>query len=263
LTSKQQEQLTALLEELRTFPIYVMIVRCEEAVGLDPAVEADRDRLDAALSGAMALDRLRLYLKRLRSLNEERTQLGDKIRKLTRYPDPTTRVLALELAGDQEIVVNFFCVSVQHIRSLLKVVAAAVKYEIPPDDLAFLDEFRFLRNHYEHWYSRLPGKADEIGLMTKTLTADTYHVQGELKVDEKDRVIVIEPKKSGPVTHIVDITNDGVARIEKIVQETSAQVKDMVLKRVRMHFIAYPEQDIPPPESIRQGLLIDLGGFEP
>ena len=251
LTPEKQAQLTALIDELDTFPLYVRIVRCEEAMGLDPTVEADRDRMDAALAGAWAFDRLLLYLNRLRSLNDERMQFGDAIRELKRHPYPSTaeevdaaaraRVLAPHFAGELEVVVNFFCVSVQHIRSLLKVVAEAVGYEICQDDLDYLDEFRFLRNHFEHWYSRLPGKVGEAGLMTKTVTADGYHVWGGLRSDAKDRVIVIEPKKSGPVTHVVDVTNNGVARIEKIVQETGAQVRKLTLERVRAHFIAHPE----------------------
>jgi len=273
LTLEKRAQLTALIDELNTFPTYVKIVRCEEAIGLDPTVEADRDRMDTALAGAWALNRLLLYLNRLRSLNEERMQLGVAIRELKRDPFPTTAeevetaarasVLAPHFAGELEVVVNFFCVSVQHIRSLLKVVAEAIGYEICKDDLDYLDEFRVLRNHFEHWYSRLPGKVGEAGLVTKSVTADGYHVWGGLQSDAKDRAIVIEPKKSGPVTHVVDVTNSGVARIEKIVQETTAQVGKQSVERVRAHFIAHLEKDIPLPESIDQDFLIDVGGFEP
>src|SRR5680860_838559 len=90
LTPEKQAQLTALIDELDTFPLYVRIVRCEEAMGLDPTVEADRDRMDAALAGAWAFDRLLLYLNRLRSLNDERMQFGDAIRELKRHPYPST-----------------------------------------------------------------------------------------------------------------------------------------------------------------------------
>lgn len=94
--------------------------------------------------------------------------------------------------------------------------------------------------------------------MTKTLTEDEYRVQGGLQGDDKDRIIVIEPKKSGPVTHVVDVTNEGMARIEKIAQETSIRVKDLSIQQVRMHFIAHPE-NIPSPEDIPQDLLIKVG----
>lgn len=271
LTTAQQEQLTVLLAELGTFPTSETIVRCQEAVYLDPDVEVDLARADVAMAGAWAYDRMLLYLDRLRSLNEERMEIGKRIHQLMQHPRPTTEaelpeaawagVMAPHLAGQQEVVFNFFCVSVQHIRSLILVVAGAVGCEIPQDDLDFLDEFRFLRNHFEHWYDRLPGKTNEVGLITKAMTPDEYHVRGGLRTDEKNRIIVIEPKKSGPVTHVVDVTNDGVARVEKIAQETSAKVNELAIEHVRAYFIAHPE-NIPAPEDIRQDLLIDVGGKE-
>ncbi len=272
LTSAQQEQLTALLAELGTFPTAETLVRCQEALNLDPDMEFDPAQADKAMAGAWAYDRMLLYLDRLRSLNEERMQLGNAIRELKQHPYPTTKaevpkaawakVMAPHLAGRQEVVLNFFCVSVQHIRSLLKVVAEAVGYEIPPADLSYLDEFRHLRNHFEHWYDRLPGKTNEVGLMTKTMTTDEYRVRGGLRSDDKDRIIVIEPKKSGPVTHIVDVTNEGVARIEKIARETSAKVNELAIKHVRAYFIAHPE-NTPAPEDIRQDSLINVAKKEP
>ena len=65
------------------------------------------------------------------------------------------------------------------------------------------------------------------------------------------------------MTHVVDVTNSGVARIEKIVQETAAQVGKLTVERVCAHFIAHPEKDIPPPESIDQDLLLDVSSREP
>jgi hypothetical protein len=271
LTEEQRARLTTLLDKLSTFPVPETIVRCLEAVGIDSKIEGDLERADAAMAAAWAYDRAHQYLVRLRSLNQERMQIGNEIRRLMQHPDPATeaevveaaqsRVLAPDLAGRQEVVINFFCVSVQHIHSLLIVVAAAVAYEIPPDDLSYLDEFRFLRNHFEHWYDRLPGKTNEAGLVTKALTADEYHVTGGLQTDEKNRFIVIEPKKSGPVTHVVDVTNDGMARIEQIVQETSAKVKEFAIEQVRAHFIADP-QDVPSPEDVRDDLLFTVGGYQ-
>lgn len=269
LTPAQQEQLTALLAELGTFPTAETLVRCQEALNLDPDMEFDPAQADKAMAGAWAYDRMLLYLDRLRSLNEERMQIGERIRQLLEHPYPTTKaelpqaawagVAATQLAGQQEVVLNFFCVSVQHIRSLLSVVAEAIGSEIPQDDLDFLDGFRFLRNHFEHWYDRLPGKTNEVGLMTKVVTADGYHIRGGLRTDGQGRIIVIEPKKSGPVTHVVDVTNDGVARVEKIVQETSAKVKGMAIERVRAHYSVNPN-DIPSPDSVRQDLLLRVGG---
>ena len=166
--------------------------------------------------------------------------------------------MAPRLAGKQEIVVHFFCISVQHIRSLLIIVAEAVGYEIPPDDLKFLDEFRHLRSHYEHWYDRLPGKTNEVGLIAKAQTATKYWIRGGLQTDGKDRIIVIEPKKSGPVTHVVVVTNDGMARIERIASDARVNVKERAMERVRAHYTAAP-QNIPSPNTISDDLIITVG----
>lgn len=274
LATERQERLTALLDQLETFPTYAMLMRCVEAVGIDPRVQADRDRMDAAMAGAWAYDRMLLYLKRLRSLNEERMELGRAIYQRKQVPDPTSeaelegavqaRVEATELAGEQEIVVNFFCVCVQHIHQLLTIVADAVGYQIPADDVAFLDEFRFLRNHFEHWNERLPGKNNEIGLMTKTLTANGYHVTGGLSTDQLGRFVVVDPrKKGGPQTHVVDVTNAGLTRIEQIMRETVEKVRERALDQVRVHFIVHPDEDIPSPESVRLDLPISAGSPTP
>ena len=174
LTEERQQSLDALLEELGGFPTPETIVRCMEAIGVDPTTEAGQAAVDAAMAGAWAFDRMTSHLVRLRSLNDERMQLGTEIGRLKRHPYPTSeaefeaaawaRVTASILAGKQEVVFNFFSVCVQHIRSLLLVLAESVGYQIPQDDLDFLDQFRFLRNHYEHWYSRAsPARAARSG----------------------------------------------------------------------------------------------------
>lgn len=276
LPKEYQARLTALLEELDSFAVPELLVRCLEVVNISGDGGPDGLSIDAVvdstLAGAWAYDRMVSYLLQLRLLWEERTKLGKAIYQLRQYPTPTSeeelakfakaRVWAPHLAGQQEVVTNFFCISVQHIRSLLLVVAEAVGYEIPAKDLAFLDEFRYLRNHFEHWYERLPGKINEAGLITKAKTASEYRVQGGLATDARGRYVVIEPKKSGPVAHVVDATRNGLARIEGIVQETDKQVRHKALDAVRKHYIKYP-QNIPAPNEIPQTLLIDVGGFEP
>jgi hypothetical protein len=269
LSPEQQRMLTALLEELSTFPVPEMIFRCAQIVGVDPANQADVERMDAAGAGAWAYDRMLSYLVRLRSLVEEQRQIGKQIREFKQHPDPRNeeevdvaawaRVMAPRLAGDQEVILNFISVSVQHIRSLLKVVAEAVGYDIPAEDLAFLDEFRHLRNHFEHWHNRLPGKANETTLIKRTETAEGYRIQGGLEGDAQNRIIVIEPTKPGPVTHAVEVTDPGMARVEKIVRETDEKVKALALEGVRTYFIAHPEI-IPSPKDIPQDLLFSAGG---
>src|SRR5688572_2782391 len=90
-----------------------------------------------------------------------------------------------------------------------------------------------LRNHFEHWYSRLPGKTGEIGLVTKTVTAYGYQVRGGLERGPNDTVIVVEPTKPIAIAHIVEANNDGVARVEKIVQEADVRFRDLPIQRVR------------------------------
>jgi hypothetical protein len=53
-----------------------------------------------------------------------------------------------------------------------------------------------------------------------------------------------------------------MARIESIVEETWKNLKLYALRQVREHFIADPP-NIPPPESVTQGMLVQAGGYEP
>jgi hypothetical protein len=268
--TNRQERLDSLIAELSHRPTSEMVIRCLEASGIDPRIEADRVKVDAAMAGAWAFNRMLSYLDRLRSLNEERMQIGMEIAKHRRHPyrrseaeveaAADARIMAPHLAGKQEVVFNFFCASVQHIRSLLIVLAEAVEYPIPQDDLDFLDQFRFLRNHYEHWYERLPGKKNEMGLFSKRLTADEYTFRGGLDTDEKNRIVVVEPKKPLPVAHIVDVTNAGVERIERIVQGTVEGVRTKAVENVRAYYVDNPTEAIPPPESVDRELLISVGG---
>lgn len=269
----RQHQLDELIDKLSNTTTPEAIVASMEAIGVDPTIEADQARIDAAMAGAWAFDRMTSYLKRLRSLNDERMQLGTEIGRLKRHPFPKSeeeveaaalaRVRAPILAGEQEVVFNFLAVSVQHIRSLLMMFAASVGYQIPQDDLDFLDNVRFLRNHYEHWYSRLPGQSGEVAMFTKSTVDGEYRVRGGIQTDEKDRIIVVEPRKPIPVAHIVDVTNEGVDRIERIVRETWEGATAQALENVRAYFADNPDKPIPTPESVKQDSLISVGGFEP
>ncbi len=98
--------------------------------------------------------------------------------------------------------------------------------------------------------------------MTKTTTADEYRIRGSLRSAGQDRVFVIDPRTSPPKTHIVDVSDEGVARVERIVQETNARVKELILERVRQHFLADPDQRIPSPDEVSNDPLIDVGGLD-
>ena len=268
LTAEQKAQLAALLEALDAFSTSALIVRCLEAVSLDITVEANRKRIDEVMAGVWAYDRAFLYLDRLRALNKERVQIGEEIHQFLQNTKPTlegdvtgaarARAMVQHLAGRQEIVMHFMCVSIQHIRSLLLKVAVAVGYKISASDLDFLDKFRHLRNHFEHWYNRLPGQENAATMVTTKLSADEYRVVGGLKTDQQDRVVVVEPKKTGSATHFVDVTNNGVARVERIVQETATRVREQALDQVRAYFILNP-LDFPSSDILWNDLLFSTG----
>ena len=272
LAPDRQAQVTALLNELAKRPTYDRIVRGVEVVGFNPNVQADIKQADAVMAASWASYRMLSYLERLHDLNEERKALGTEIHKLREHPYPQfeaeieayarARILAPHLSGNQEVVLNFLCVCVQHIHSFLKILSEAVDHKLPAEDDAFLDKFRHLRNHFEHWNERLPGKKYEHALMIKTMTASEYRFQGGLRSAGDDRVYVVNPRVAPPETHIVDVSDDGVARVEKVVRETDAKVKELILERVRQHFLANPDAPIPAPEDVRSDPIIDVGWFD-
>ncbi len=241
-------------------------------MGADLNTEEGLKLADRVMAGAWSSQRIIPYLIELRRLNEERLRLGEAIYQQKRHPYPMhesevvakarAEVLASHNSGLQEVIYNLFCICIQHIRSFLRIAAEAVDYTIAPGDLEFLDKFRHLRNHYEHMYNRLPGKVNELALLTKEVTGGTYRVRGGLDVDSMGNILVIELEGGAATTHAVEVTHAGMDRIESIVDETWNQLKPFALNQVRQQFIADPS-NIPPPESITQGMLLKVGGYSP
>jgi hypothetical protein len=281
LTPERQEKLAALHEELQVNTTSDMILLCQHAIGFNPKHEEDRKRLDRAIAGALGANRALMYLERLQILNEERKQIGTEVYRLQQRISrgvstaaevtevATARAMLPQLPGKQEVIVNFFCISVQHVRSLLKTTVESVDYEIPQTDLDFLDEFRHLRNHFEHWYSRLTGEGSEAAMMTKTLTEEEYRVEGGLRTDDQNRYIVIELKKikgeNGQpgtveeIEHTVDVTDHGVAEVGRILEVTDAKIREAALRQAREHFMANSET-IPSPKSLPRIEFLKIGG---
>jgi hypothetical protein len=272
LALEQQSQLSALLDELETLPTPEAIVASRLICIGELKLEERITEVDRAMAGGWAAARVIPYLLQLRRLDQQRLDLGMAIYHHKHHPEPQheseivdrarAEVLAIEYSGEQEVVYNLFCICVQHIRSFLKIAAETVGYEIDADDLAFLDEFRHLRNHYEHMYNRLPGKVNELALLTKKIGTTSYRVRGGLETDSKQRIIVKELKGGLVMTHVVDITSAGMERVERIVGRTWNELKPTAINNARKHYIAAPSK-IPSPEAVPQNLLMQVGGYIP
>jgi hypothetical protein len=245
----QQARLKSLLAELDAHPTPEAIAYCREVMGANPDVEEGMRLIDKALTGAWAAERIIPNLVKLRTLNEERMELGNTIHQQKNHPYPThesevdgkawAEVLGSHNAGAQEVVFNHFCICVKHIRSALILAAEAVGNEIDQDDLDYLDRFRHLRNHYEHLYERLPGRCNDRAYVRKEMRDGYYYVEAGLEVDENDSIIAIELKKNGPlVAHAVPVTSAGMERIAKIVLEIWESLKPYAIFQVRKYFIA-------------------------
>lgn len=86
LTDEQQAELDSLTDMLGNLPVGEAIMRCQDAMGLDPRIGADRARMDTAMAAAWAYDRMLTYLDCLRGLNEERMEAGRAIHELKNHP---------------------------------------------------------------------------------------------------------------------------------------------------------------------------------
>lgn len=267
LTPDQQEHLQALLKTLESFPMPERFVRCAAAMG-NSTSEDDRQRIDSALDAAWAFDRLILFLNRLRDLNAERKALAESVRGLSRFPNPTSEGEAAQDAhapvhgphstAQQEIVLYFMAVSIQHIHSLLKTIAVELDCRIDTDDEAYLKKFRHLRNRCEHSYGRIPVDAGEIGQGTRPFPDTERRQRGGLERDDQDRIVVINPMKPLTRAHVVEANDAGLARVECIVQVACESFMTLTVERVRDHFLRDPGA-IPLPESISDAMLLRVG----
>lgn len=273
LGSRRRHQLERLLNGLETRGTPELILACLVAQEVDAGIKSDRKRIDDAMAAAWAFDRATHYMERLRELNEERKSLSAEIadfhsRKKHQYPSDSIRptVRAAQEAGQFEVIVNLYCVCVMHIWSLLKNASELLGVEIPTEDLDFLNELRPLRNHFEHWYNRLPGKSHERELVTKVETRDTYAVRAGLRTDERGRYVVFEYKKVDGqeelITHYVDLRNHSFERIDSIFAEANSRLRAQVLGQVTAYFVMHSDRVIPVSKSIKTDGLFRAGGID-
>ena len=159
-------------------------------------------------------------------------------------------IIAVHNSGLQEVTVHFFCNCVMHLHKLLKKAAEGAGYEIPKEDLEYLNAYRDLGNYYEHIEKRLPGHVDAGEAVRETLTDDEWRIESGLPVDDLGRIL-----RKGKA---IDATGRGLACIEEVVRRTWDQLRPAALNGARRHFEAHPS-DIPVPEQVEHRLLASTG----
>jgi hypothetical protein len=285
LTKEQRTKLKALLAAVAELPTENVLRECLRLRGVDARTEEGLAEIDRAMASCWAYERLMPYMMALRYFSGERESIGMQIYDYTQHPYPThesevpakayANLMAADLAGVQEVTFHFFCISVKHVLSYLTIAAESAGHELSKEDREFLDHYRDLRDYYEHFYNRLPGKPHEGAVVEKTISDEGYRVTGGLKVDSQQQLLLKVAKKDEkgkPVRdadgNIVleekafDVTRHGMNRINAIVEENWRQIRKKAVDGLRQHFIANPE-NIPPPEAVEFFQMTGPGGYKP
>jgi hypothetical protein len=285
LTKEQRTKLKSLLAAVRQLPTENLLRESLRLRGVDASTEEGRAEIDKVMASCWAYERLLNYLSALRFFDGERDAIGRQIHSLKQIPEPAhesevaawanAQVVAASLAGTQEVTFHFFCISAKHILTLLKIVAESAGHEINQEDLDFLDHYRDLRDYYEHFENRLPGKTHEGAVVEKTITNEGYRVTGGLKVDSLGRLVLKVAKKDERGKSVrdtdgkfileekaFDVTSRGMRKINEIVEGNWRLIRKEAIRGLRQHFIAHPE-NIPPPEAVEFTLMIKPGGYQP
>ncbi len=285
LTKEQRTKLKALLAAVVDLPTENVLRECVRLRGVDASTEECLVEVDRVMASCWTYERLMPYLVALRFFSGERDSIGRQIYGYKQIPEPTqesetvdwaqAQVMAASLAGAQEVTFHFFCISVKHILTFLTIVAESAGHEISQEDREFLDHYRDLRDYYEHFENRLPGKPHEGAVVEKTISDEGYRVTGGLKVDSQGRLLLKVAKKDERGKSVrdtdgkiilaekaFDVTPRGMRKINAIVEENWRQIRKKAIDGLRQHFITHPE-DIPPPEAVEFVLMVRPGGYQP
>jgi hypothetical protein len=198
------------------------------------------------------------YLEKLRSVEDERIGLGKEMHRLQAIANSKrssdvdrvaqAKVVLPHLSGTQELTFHFFAICIHHIRTLLVIASTEVEYTFEEDDVQFLDGYRILRNHYEHWGNRLPGGTNEDMMQIKReLNASTYRVTSQIEVDDQGLFVVYDRRAAGvPVPVHVEVSSGAVKRVERIVETAWLEIRRCALDDIERHLIEHPEEIIEP-----------------
>jgi hypothetical protein len=213
---------------------------------------------DRAMAASYATTKVFYYLGALDRVDAERMRLGrtigeshrraEALRGRDRARAEELSFKAFTLAGQQEVTWHFIAVCASQIGRLLPVAAGAVGSAVPAEDVAFLDTFRVLRNHFEHLDERLPGREKKGRLVLSA--PDSSRILLGIEVDTQDRIVVNNVA--------VDVTSRGVARVHRIIEEAIAAIRQACLARLREYLSANPDQ-IPDRASYVSGFRRAIG----
>ena len=257
LTSQQRWKLQALKAELSTQPIAETISECIRLqwLGREDTEEA-RENFRRAYSAGRAAQLVLSYLKYLEDVNSRRKQLGVAIHEKLHHPYPTSKeeieayvaadLDAMEMAGRQEILLMDFANTCIQILGLLKKATEGSDYQVPQEDLDYLDHYRPLRDHYAHIYNRLPGGSNAKEVVTEIDDERGFQIIIGFEIDDQDRVVLEEKR--------IEVNDRGAERVLEIGKRNLAALSPSAIAGLHQHFVQHPD-DIPPPSAVRRGSL--------
>jgi hypothetical protein len=253
LTSKQRWALQALTAELNSLPIAETIFECVRLRGIDISTTAGKTEVRRALGGARATGLIFSHVFALRDVNEQRRAINRAIHERLQFPYPTRReevpayveagLDAVMWSGRLEIALQQFADLCIQLWMLIRKAAAAAGYDVPQDDLDYLNSFRPLRTYSAHIDNRLPGGINQDEVISEIETERGWRIIGGFEIDELDRVVI-----NGQA---IEVNDRGFERADKIARSTLAGLKPSAIAQLHQYFVQHPET-IPPVSAVRQ-----------
>lgn len=251
LTDEQRTRVEVLLSHLQTFPMAELLVTSGELRTARPIGAVEKKRINQALAGAFAMEKIGSYLRMLRNVDTQRQVIGVQTheRRITsralRASDARGAMIAhtesVHLSGLQEVTFHFFAVCVTAIRDLLPLVARASGYKIPAADRTVLNSYLPLRHYFEHLEERVPGKSRQAEVVSERIAEAVWITKIGFEADQDDRIIL----HGQPI----DVTTRGLEAVEDVISRSYEAMRSTCLDQVREHFIQDPS-DIPSPEEV-------------
>jgi hypothetical protein len=265
LTDDQKKRFNAVMEQLEKLDVPELLWESARLRMPKPITKEQKPRFRSNFAGAIAAQEVLAYVSELHNANDQRIELFHEINRIKAEADAiehtdrdqarTLRITVGCLAGMQEVAIHRFASAIERISELLPRATKTSAYKLSSTDRSLLENYKDLRDYYEHLENRLPGGQFDKEACTEIEDERGWRVIMELPINKSDGMIEIQGSR-------IDVSSDAAMDVTLVMQRAWADLKAHALAEVQKHFLANPEA-IPEPIDVRDAILAELGGVLP